>query len=220
MLAPSWPIRPLERQGKLARRQNTPLVEVFLLELGEANRLSALTEWEANNIRKIVELETRFLQSTPIWQLTTHQAPDSTELLLYAIFNKGGSQMKQYKPRPGIVRTTICGVHVLIPTREVYDHCNTIQLLPLLWAYTWDGLVNGKTLEETLQFHRILTKRSDEEILQRLEKFYSALCEKGFLIERSDDPLPLAGIEGVSSQTVPPQGTDEVSPSSPADTPL
>ena len=78
-----------------------PLAGVILLERGEANSLSALSEreaavplytsfiqtaWEPDNIRKIAELETRLLQSVPIWQLTTHQVPDSTKLLLDAIF--------------------------------------------------------------------------------------------------------------------------------------
>ena len=128
--------------------------------------------------------------------------------------------MKQYIPRPGIVRTKICGVHVLIPSREAFAHCSTIQRLPLLWAATWDGLANGKTLEETVQFHRILTKKSEEEILQRLETFYAALCEKGFLIEVPDSeaevstqtsaetsaPVPAQTSAPVPAQNLPCQG--------------
>ena len=96
-------------------------------------------------------------------------------------------KMKNYKPYPGIVHTKICGVHVLIPTREAYSHCDTIQKLPLIWAMTWNGLVRGKTLEETVEVHRILTRKSKEEILQQLEYFYELLLDKGFLMVVADD---------------------------------
>ena len=105
--------------------------------------------------------------------------------------------MKQYSPRPGIVRTKICGVYVLIPSREAFDACSSIQQLPMLWAATWDGLVNGRTLEETVNFHRILTKKTDEEILRNLETFYDGLAQKGFLIvkeeEKETEPAAPAG---------------------------
>ncbi len=96
--------------------------------------------------------------------------------------------MKQYKPRPGIVHTKICGVHVLIPGREASAYCSSIQHLPLLWAVTWDGLVCGKTLEETVYLHKVLTKKPEDVVLGRLAQFYDSLCQKGFLIELPDDP--------------------------------
>lgn len=78
-----------------------PLAGLILLERGEENALAALTDreaalpfyphfiqtaWEPDRIRKIAELETRLLQSVPVWRLTTHQVPDSTRLLLDGVF--------------------------------------------------------------------------------------------------------------------------------------
>ena len=79
-----------------------PLAGIILLERGEENALVSLTEreaalpfypnfiqtaWEPENIKKIAELETRMLQAVPIWKLTTFQVPDSTKLLLEAVFS-------------------------------------------------------------------------------------------------------------------------------------
>ena len=79
-----------------------PLAGIILLERGEENALASLTEreaalpvyphfihtaWEAENICRIAELETRMLRSVPIWKLTTHQVPDSTKLLLESVFS-------------------------------------------------------------------------------------------------------------------------------------
>ena len=95
--------------------------------------------------------------------------------------------MKRYKPRPGVVHTQICGVHVLIPSREAYPDCAQIQRLPMLWVIIWDVLCGKTDLEKAMQIHRILTKRPDEEIMERIDRFCSVLCEKGFLIEEPDE---------------------------------
>ena len=78
-----------------------PLAGLILLERGEENRLVSLTDREAalpmyshliqtgcepENIRRVAALETRLLQSVPIWKLTTHEVPASTKLLLGSIF--------------------------------------------------------------------------------------------------------------------------------------
>ena len=78
-----------------------PLAGLILLERGEENRLVSLTDREAalpmyshliqtgcepENIRRVAALETRLLQSVPIWKLTTFRVPDSTRLLLDAVF--------------------------------------------------------------------------------------------------------------------------------------
>lgn len=93
----------------------------------------------------------------------------------------------KYRVREGIIMTKLCGVSVLIPTREAFDHCHTIQRLPLLWAATWEGLVKGKTLEETIRVHEILTKKPREEVIYRLEQFYEELADKGFLVRCPED---------------------------------
>ncbi len=80
-----------------------PLAGLILLERGPENRLTALTEleamipmypcflqscWEPENIRRTAALETRLLRAVPIWKLTTDRVPDSTRLLLEAVFSE------------------------------------------------------------------------------------------------------------------------------------
>lgn len=93
-----------------------------------------------------------------------------------------------YQPRPGIVKTKICGVWVLIPSREAFDHCRTIQRLPLLWAATWDAICQGTPMEKSVEVHQILTKKTPEETRARIEAFCQELCKKGFLMEVPEEP--------------------------------
>lgn len=78
-----------------------PLAGLILLRRGDENALSALTPREAafqcyaqviqtaiteKTVIKAAELTTILLNSVPVWQLTTHQVPDSTRLLLETVF--------------------------------------------------------------------------------------------------------------------------------------
>ena len=78
-----------------------PLGGIILLRRGEENRLEAAqpreialelyaqfiqTAADPDKIRKVAELETRMLESVPLWRLTTNTVPDSTRLLLESVF--------------------------------------------------------------------------------------------------------------------------------------
>ena len=80
-----------------------PLAGLILLRRGEKNALELMSPREAvipsysqifqtaktaETIRRAAALLTRMLESVPIWRLTTHQVPDSTQLLLEAVFPK------------------------------------------------------------------------------------------------------------------------------------
>ena len=80
-----------------------PLGGIILLRRGEENRLEAAAPKEialeifsqfiqscreADKVRKVAELETKMLESVPLWRLTTHKVPDSTELLLESVFTE------------------------------------------------------------------------------------------------------------------------------------
>ena len=79
-----------------------PLAGLILLQRGDENRLTALSPREAaiptyaqviqtckdpEKIRKAADLITCLVNAVPIWQLTTHQVPASTHLLLESVFS-------------------------------------------------------------------------------------------------------------------------------------
>lgn len=97
----------------------------------------------------------------------------------------------KYKPRPGIVMTTICDVRILVPSRLASDACKKTFYLPTLWAMTWSMLETGRSLEQIKNVHRILTKQPDDVIEARLDDFLQRLVQDGFLLEVEDDaPAP------------------------------
>ena len=78
-----------------------PLSGVILLERGEKNRLALLSEpadmlplytyfiqtaATEESVRRVAALTTGVLKSVPVWKLTSFQVPDSTKLLLEAVF--------------------------------------------------------------------------------------------------------------------------------------
>ena len=92
-----------------------------------------------------------------------------------------------YRPRPGIVLTKICDQNVLIPSRIAHEHCKSIRTLPLVWAITWEYLERGVQEEQIFKLHRIMSKKSEEEIRQSLDRFYEAFYSQGYLIKNENE---------------------------------
>ena len=88
----------------------------------------------------------------------------------------------KYKPRPGIVYTTICGVNLLIPTRRVFDVCDKIEILTGLRDAAWRSLCNGNTVENLMKGYQILTKCSDAEAEAYFKEYCDDLCQRGYLL--------------------------------------
>ena len=108
----------------------------------------------------------------------------------------------KYKAREGVVLTKLCGMSVLIPTRTAFEHCRTLQRLPLIWAVTWEALEKGKPLDETVKVHEILTRKPREEVLARINQFYELLANKGFVI-RCDDEDSFDAVDGGDREHTP-----------------
>lgn len=94
-----------------------------------------------------------------------------------------------YKPRPGIVMTKICGFRVLVPTRAASEHCSSLLRLPLLWAITYELLGQEDGEERILKAHQIFTKQPEDVIRANVERFCEDMAKKGFLI-REDSVQP------------------------------
>ena len=92
----------------------------------------------------------------------------------------------RYIQRPGIVKTEICGVSYLIPTRIASEECPRVLKLSLITAIAWEAV--GKNKEQDIyKVYGILSKKSEEEVQEKVEELLRGLSEKGFLIEAEDD---------------------------------
>ena len=92
----------------------------------------------------------------------------------------------KYKPRPGIVMTKICGTHFLIPTRPASVYCPHVLRLSFLTTVCWEMLAHEKSMEEIYNIYRILSRRTPEESQDRVDRLFSDLYSKGFLISAED----------------------------------
>jgi hypothetical protein len=95
--------------------------------------------------------------------------------------------MKQYKVRPGIVKTEICGVRLLVPTRQASEACPGVLRLSMMTDFAWTLLCNtedpGEAVEKIRKVVALLSKAPDDVVIERVDRLLSGLCEKGFLIE-------------------------------------
>ena len=81
--------------------ESAQLSGVILLERGDENKLSVITEqeaaiplysqfihtgWSEDKIKIVANLETKLLRSVPLWKLLSNKVPDSTQLLIENIF--------------------------------------------------------------------------------------------------------------------------------------
>ena len=92
----------------------------------------------------------------------------------------------RYKIRPGIVRTKICDVWLLIPTREASEDCPHIMKLTLLSSIVWETIEKGKPMEDAVRAFRILLKKPDDMIHVKIQRIIDKFCEDGFLICEED----------------------------------
>ena len=92
-----------------------------------------------------------------------------------------------YRQRPGIVKVKLCGMNVLIPSREASANCTSIYPLSTLWNATWEAFGRGTTIEKSIPVHVLFTNKSPEECRERLERFCKTMVERGFMIEVPDD---------------------------------
>lgn len=88
----------------------------------------------------------------------------------------------EYKPREGIVKVSVCGVNLLVPTRRASEDCPNIATLSLLESIFWSQLCRGKTVEDSCAFYAGLTFKPVEEARPVVESFFERLAEKGFVV--------------------------------------
>ena len=78
-------------------------------------------------------------------------------------------------------------MYVLIPAREAYNACRAIRILPFLWAATWELLVKETPEDKIIRVHRILTKKTDEDIRESIDRFCADMTSVGFMIEEPQE---------------------------------
>lgn len=91
-----------------------------------------------------------------------------------------------YVLRPGIVKTQICGVYLLIPNREASISCPNVRRMNLLLAATVEIIEKGEPIEKAYTVYEILAKKTPEEAKRIVNSNLEQLCESGFLIKVED----------------------------------
>ena len=93
-----------------------------------------------------------------------------------------------YEPRPGVYMAEICGVYLLIPTREASAYCPGPSRLSLLGIAMWNLLSQGKPLDKLYRAWLILHKSDDEAAArQAVDAMLEKFCDAGFIILVEDE---------------------------------
>ena len=92
----------------------------------------------------------------------------------------------KYRCRPGIVRVSICGEYLLVPSREAYSYCQKACRLTIFEASLWEDLEKGKGIEEVCKSFGLITKNQDS-VRKKAEIVLKRLVDNGYLIEENTD---------------------------------
>ncbi len=88
----------------------------------------------------------------------------------------------KYSCRPGIVLSKICGVWLLIPTREASEHCPGILHLTLPSVFVWGMLEKGKSERDMCKALSILMHKDEDAMQDVLHSIIQSFLKKGALI--------------------------------------
>ena len=92
-----------------------------------------------------------------------------------------------YRARPGIVLTKVCGVYLLVPTRAASEHCPGILRLPLPLLFLWLGIRNGVGYEQFWPVFQGLLRKSESESKELVDRSLQKLYEAGYLIAEDEE---------------------------------
>ena len=92
----------------------------------------------------------------------------------------------RYRQRPGIVKTNICGVSYLIPTRKASEACPNVLKLSLISTVAWEAVAKQREAD-IYHIYGLLTKKPITEVHEIIDKLLHDLCDQGFLIEAEDE---------------------------------
>lgn len=91
------------------------------------------------------------------------------------------------KTKPGVVSVKICGVRLLIPTREASESGSKPLQLNLITGGVWDCYDKGRSVSEVKKALGILIKKPEQEIDAIWDRIVNGLIENGCLITEEEE---------------------------------
>ncbi len=86
-----------------------------------------------------------------------------------------------YKTRPGVVLTSICGSRFLIPTRSASEQFPHVIKLSFLTAICWSMIKSNHSCKEIYHAVEILTKKPHESVILLVDNILRELSDAGAL---------------------------------------
>ncbi len=88
----------------------------------------------------------------------------------------------KYSVRSGIVKLKICGLSFLAPTRKSSQFCTPIMPINFISEIIWQMIINGKELDEVYSMVKRISKSSDEDVKEIVNKYIKDYVDHGYLI--------------------------------------
>ena len=95
--------------------------------------------------------------------------------------------MMNYQLRLGVVTARLCGQFVLIPTRAVYEVCNSMQAVPDRWAPLLQMVEHGEPTARLYAFYQRVFTNPPEEVNRTVDLVLEKLAERGFLVRGEEE---------------------------------
>ena len=94
--------------------------------------------------------------------------------------------MKTYRVREDIYLIELCGEHLIVSNRKLWDKCPSIQMMSGLGLILWKMLEKGTDRNKMIKVLQMLTKEDDMLIASKVDKFLDALMRNGYLVEENE----------------------------------
>lgn len=89
--------------------------------------------------------------------------------------------------REGVSYLSICGAHLLVPSRIASEACKGILTLNFVEAVVWTQMDKGKSPDDVAGTLSLLFRKSADEIAPMIRASLDKLCKYGFLIPVEDE---------------------------------
>ena len=95
--------------------------------------------------------------------------------------------MINYKTRPGVVLTEVCGQYLLVSAKEAREYCPYVNQINETSAFIWKTLQHGAGIDTVKQAVMNEYEAEESELDGVLEMFIRELYEKGYLIQEGEE---------------------------------
>ena len=91
--------------------------------------------------------------------------------------------MTKYKSREGIHIIELCGEHLIVAERKLWDTCPSMQMMNGFGLLLWGMLEKGTNEDAMVHVLTTITKQQENLVREGVVNYLDALLKNGYILE-------------------------------------